>query len=356
MPTPQWCHQPSLIRQLIDQPQRFQFFQAVRVIDLWLRHGTPAHGRTLDSVLRFKNSVSLNFPPSQIEALSIDTDAPVSSDAALQDALDHGQLRHVHITPAFMGFLGVNGVLPYYYTETIAAQIHVDKNHGGRAFFDTFSHRSMTLFYRAWAHSHVEYRTDEQGRDGFLALQLALAGKPARAADAAPVNLAEGELPDEVAAHYAALIRHRPMTADMIAGVLAEYFGVPFRLQTFVGAWETLAPDERTQLRGNNKLGFNAMLGSRYWCRNLCARLWVGPLPRADFDRFLKAGDCGKALKSMLTLFATVTMRFEVRLILRATDITPVRLDASKRLGHGAFLVHAPPARDRADTGYLIAF
>lgn len=369
MPTKKRRHQSSLIRQLIAQPQRFQFFQALRLIELWMRRG----GRSLDSVLRFKNSVSLRFPASQIEALSIDAPAPLDSEHALRDALQPGRPLRVRITPAFMGFLGIHGVLPYDYTETIAAQIHYDKNEGGRAFFDTYSHRSMTLFYRAWEKCRVEYRVDGQGRDGFLAMQLALAGRQATSVrtgaannkpadkdspggDAATDSTIDSDIADEVVARYAALIRHRPMPAEMIAGVLSEYFGVPFRLESFAGGWETLRPDEMLQLGGGYQLGRSAMLGPRYWRRDLCARLWIGPLARADFDRFLLDGSAGKALAKMLALFAVPTVRFEVRPMLRAADVASVTLNRSSQLGRGAFLVTRPAQRDQCDTRYHIHF
>lgn len=356
MPTPQWRHHASLIRRLIDQPQQFQFFQAVRVIELWLRRGAPARGRTLDAVLRFRNSVALGFPASQIEALSVAADVALDSDAALQGALEQGLLRHIHLTPAFMGFLGVKGALPYVYTDTIAAQIHFDKNEGGRAFFDTFSHRSMTLFYRAWEQCRVEYRRDINGGDGFLPLQLALAGKtPARAGAAA--RPAAEDIADEVVARYAALIRHRPLPVDMIAGVLADYFGLPFRLEAFVGGWETLPPEERTRLGVHHcQLGINTMLGARYWRRELRVRLWIGPLARADFARFLAAGSGGRALKKMLALFAVATVRFEVRPILRVQDVGPVVLNRRSRLGQGSFLLSKPATSDQASHRYTITF
>ena len=366
MPTPKRRPQSGLIGQLIEHPHRFSFFQAVRVIDLWLRRGAPAHGKTLDTVLRFKNSVSLGFPASEIEALSVDASVPVPGDDAPQGALDQRRLRHIRITPAFMGFLGVNGVLPHDYTATIAAQIHYDKNEGGRAFFDSFSHRSITLFYRAWAKCRIECRGDDEGRDGFLDMQLALAGRqrrrePAPVIDPATEPTADVVLPDEVVARYAALIRHRPMPGDMIAGVLADYFGVPFRFQPFVGDWVTIGPENRTVLGGKmagktSVLGYGAMLGPRYWRRDAIARLWVGPLARADFDRFLAGGSAGRALKSMLALFAMPTVVFEVRLILRAADIKPATLDARSRLGRGAFLVTAARTVDDGQTRYHIAF
>lgn len=352
MPAQKWRHQPSLIRHLIDRPQQFQFFQAVRVIDLWLRRGATVRGPTLERFLRFRNSVSMRFPPCQIEALTTDAEVPVDTDSTLQAALDRQRLRHIRITPAFMGFLGVSGVLPYYYTESIAAQIHVDKNEGGRAFFDSFLNRSLILFYRAWEKCHIEYRLDGHGEDGFLTLQLALAGRR----PCLPRSLEEGNpIPHEVAAHYAALIRHRPTSGDMIVGVLNEYFGLPFRLEQFVGAWETLAPAEQSHL-GKNKLGVDAMLGQRYWRRDLVVRLWIGPLTRAQFDEFLPSGSGSKALEAMLALFAVPNIRFEAHLILQAKDIKPAVFDGGSKLGRGCFLMNKPATADKDTARYFMTF
>jgi|PersoiStandDraft_1058852.scaffolds.fasta_scaffold06002_2 type VI secretion system protein ImpH len=341
MPGTQRRNPAGLIDRLIEQPYRFNFFQAVRLLDLWLRRGRTEHGKSLDSILRFKNSVSLNFPPSQIEAISVHADAVDSGTPAPH------QLRQLRLTPAFMGFLGVNGVLPYDYTATIAAQIALNKNEAGRAFFDSFSHRSMLLFYRAWAKSRIECR-DIAGHDSFIDLQLALAGRQERGADAAV-------LPDEVIARYAALIRHRPVQADLVAGVLAEYFAMPVRCQALVGAWARLDRENRTELGAQNHvLGRGLMLGKRYWRRGAIVRLWLGPLKRADFDCFLPGGTAVKALKAMLALFALPTVAFEVRPILRATDVRPARLDGLTRIGHGAVLLTAPRSADHESAGYHI--
>jgi type VI secretion system protein ImpH len=338
----------TVIRRLIDRPQQFQFFQAVRMIDLMLRRDEQAQRPTLERVLRCKNSVSLRFPLSQIEALSTDAEVPVGTDSELHAALDQGQLRHIHLTPAFMGLLGVSGVLPYCYTDTIAAQIHFDKDESGRAFLDSFTHRSMMLFYRAWEKSHIEYRHDSKGKDGFLPLQLALAGAAARLATPHQPKRDAATVADEVVAHYAALIRHRPVSGEVIAAVLSEYFGLPFRLEQFVGAWETLRPEERAHAgKTNCQLGRNMNLGPRYWRRDLCVRLWIGPLSRTQFDQFLPDGDSAPALRAMLALFAVPNIRFEVHLILRARDIAPVKLNFSSKLGRGSFLAGKPTTIDQ---------
>jgi predicted component of type VI protein secretion system len=49
-------------------------------------------------------------------------------------------------------------------------------------------------------------------------------------------------------------------------------------------------------------------------------------------------------------------VRFEVRLILRAADVTPAALDSRTRLGYGAFLVTRPQTQDRHETRYHFIF
>ncbi len=355
MPSTQRRTHSGLIDRLIAQPQRFNFFQAVRLLELWLRRGAPVHGKTLDKVLRFKNSVSLSFPPSQIEAIDVSVDAGTPDEGSLD------RIHQVRLTPAFMGFLGVNGVLPYDYTATIAAQIAVEKNAAGRAFFDCFSQRSMLLFYRAWAKCRIECRGDAEGRGGFLDMQLALAGRPRRhvaaAATATATATATAPLPDEVVARYAALIRHRPLHADMLAGVLSEYFGLPFRCQPLVGSWSRLDAANRTVLGVQNKvLGRGMMLGPRYWRRDAIVRLWAGPLSRTAFDSLLPGGSAAAALEAMLSLFALPAVTFEIRPMLRAADVRPAALGGTTRLCRGAILLTRPPMVDHERASYLIDF
>ena len=60
--------QTAVIQRLLEHPQQFSFFSAVRVLDHWLadaQQGKPGLSR-----IRFQNSLSLSFAPSEIEALS----------------------------------------------------------------------------------------------------------------------------------------------------------------------------------------------------------------------------------------------------------------------------------------------
>lgn len=344
-----------LIERLLRQPYRFQFFQAVRLLELCLQRGAAGAGRTLDGVLRFRNSIALHFPPSQLEAVTLLNHPPPAGTDDETDRLppDMQRVRQIRMTPAFMGFLGVNGLLPHDYTATIAAQIAVAKNEAGRAFFDNFSHRSMLLFYRAWAICRIECRDPEQ----FLAMQMALAGGRHRPAAMRATGAAIAPaLSDEVVARYAALIRHRPLQADMLAGVLGDYFGVPFRVQPLVGAWIESAATCSMLGTQNSLLGRDMLLGGRYWRRDASMRLWIGPLSLVQFEGFLPGGSAASALKALLSLFALPTVAFELRPVLRAVDVEPAALDGRTALGRASIVLTVPQSIDHDGASYRIAF
>jgi len=138
---------PASIQQLLDAPQRFECFQALRLLLAWLAEHDIDEHTALAKIMRFDNSVSLRFPASQIEALA--TNGIADADALLQ-ALLSGHSQHIHLTPAFMGLLGCQGSLPSHYSERIAAHQHGERDTSARAFLDLFSSRAVTLFYQAW--------------------------------------------------------------------------------------------------------------------------------------------------------------------------------------------------------------
>lgn len=339
----------TVIERLLDEPYRVEFFQAVRIIELWLRRNGIAADQTLSEYIRFRNSVALSFPPSQIESLRVDADTPVASGADLLAALRDGHLRHIAITPAFIGFLGVNGTLPFHATDRIAAHEHATRDDGPRAFLDLFSNRSVALFYQAWSKYRLEYKLDAQGGDGFLPMLLALAG--VRPASAPETHGGEpGAIDNQTLGFYAAQLRGRAVPAATIAGVLSEYFAVPVRLEQFIGGWDVFAPEHRMTLGGPNMvLGGGAMLGDRVWRRDLRVRIWIGPLDIDQYECFFPGASGAIALKSLLGRFCTDALIFEVHVVLRAEDVRPFRLGARRgtRLGLDTFLLAGGPPRDR---------
>jgi type VI secretion system protein ImpH len=350
--------EPAVIERLFKEPYRFEYFQAVRMLELWLkRRGVPQQGM-IANFLRFQNSTSLNFPASQLEAIDTEPRGIDRDSRSLGAALQSSTLRYVRLTPAFMGLLGGNGVLPVHYTERIAEHVSYQKDEGPRAFLDTFSNRSLALFYEAWRKYRLELKYQVDGNDTFLPLLLALAGFGNESLRKRLTDQDDGAVLDESIGYFASSIRHRPASAVQISRVLSEYFGQPVRAEQFIGCWYHVPPAQQTTLGGaNSTLGAGAMAGGRVWQRDLRLRLVIGPLDYASFDAFLPGGLAARALKSMLTMFTGVSLEYEVELVLRAADVREVSLAGERhagRLGWDTYLVTGPQAQDRSDVRYEI--
>jgi type VI secretion system protein ImpH len=309
MRTAQWQVDTGVISQLLEKPQRFEFFQAVRLIEHW-RPGS----------VRFRNRLAMGFPPNQLENISSDADS-------------------VRVTPAFMGMLGSQGVLPLHYSERINRHERERHDGGPRAFLDLLSHRPLALFHQAWAH----YRPDQD--NGFLNALMALAG----------AYLDDGVIERETLAFYATQIRTRAVSAPMMADVYSEYFGVRFAVEQLVGEWLPLPAEDQASLGlAYVDLDGGVMLGSRTYRCDARVRLRIGPMNSARYDGFLPGGEGARSLAAMLKLHCGVGMAYEVHLILRAADARGVSLDANSRLGVNTKLLGAPCTQDSDELMYVL--
>lgn len=323
----------GVIHALLAEPWRYEVFQAIRLLTRWLRR--YGGGATLETAIRFGNSLSLGFPASEVESLQ-----PSPS--------DDGDVR-VRVRTAVIGLLGVNGALPLHYTERIAAWEHATRDDGPRAFYDAFSNRQVALFYRAWCKYRVRGGPDEHNRDRFLAQLAALGG-------VADHGQLEAGLSFESLAYFAAQLRSRVVPAGLIAGVLAEYLQVPVKVGQFTGRWDVLAHEQRSRLGENNcDVGGGATLGERLPRPELGIRIQVGPLSRAAFERFLPGAGGARALGALLDQFAIEIPYRELQVVLRREDVEGASLDGTMRLGLDGFLSTRADKRDRGDLCYLLA-
>jgi type VI secretion system protein ImpH len=91
-----------LIKSLFDKPYRFDFFQAVRLLERSDPRRQPVgrDGHPSREAVRFRTPVSLEFPASQIGELSPGAAEPDS--------------RPPEMVVSFMGLTGPLGVLPHH--------------------------------------------------------------------------------------------------------------------------------------------------------------------------------------------------------------------------------------------------
>lgn len=321
------------IGKLLAAPERYEFFQAVRLLLRWLEgQGVPAR-QALQHHLRFPNDASFGFPPGQIAALA-------------QEAAPGLGAPRFRLTPSFMGLLGAHGTLPWQDTERLLAHEARSGDAAARAFLDIFSSRLLALFYEAWTKYRVDHAAARQP-DAWLPLLLALGGL-------AP-GMAHHGVGEPALGLHAGLLRGGPLSAAMLARVLASQLRVPVTVAPGAGHWDRLAADERSQLAAANAvLGQSALLGERCWRPDLRVALRIGPLTRAQFARFLPGSPGARTLRTLLGLFGTPVLSYEIVLALRRTELAPLQLGAPARLGLDSYLLTGPSAHDRADLRYLL--
>src|SRR5471030_189577 len=107
MQTPQRQRELSVIALLAEQPYQFQFAQAVRLLVRLLRKNGVHYERGFRHGMRLKNSMSLCFPVSEIEALLADGDCNGNGNdndrgaaERLKAAITQGTPAHIILTPA----------------------------------------------------------------------------------------------------------------------------------------------------------------------------------------------------------------------------------------------------------------
>ncbi|MEK8032540.1 type VI secretion system baseplate subunit TssG [Ideonella sp. DXS29W] len=365
----------SPLNELLGSPHRFGFHQAVRLLTRWMRRsptgaskgtvgaatdveraGTDAEDELAPAshngqavALRYRNNLSLSFPASEIAQLSVSRSG-------------QGQVERIEITPAFMGLLGINGALPSYYTELFAHREEAPhRDPSARAFLDIFQHRAVSLFHDAWRKHRLALQYEQDGDKRFLPMALSIAGI-GQGPLQRRLQAQRGGVADHTLAFYAGTLQQRHIGATQLQGMLSHYFGVPVQVTQFVGRWFTLGESSRTLLgMANATLGAAAVVGERVWQRDLRLRITMGPLSRADLQRFLPGAPGALALREWLTLLTGVSLEYEVRLQLKAQAVSTVQLgggpdtvEACARLGWDTFIQTRPSPIDRSEAGYDI--
>jgi len=320
---------PSLEEILFAEGYRFDFFQAVRLLEAVYPKRKPVgrQSRPGEEVVRFHAFTTLSFPASDIREI-------VPAGNGNEDA-------PARMTEAFMGLTGPSGPLPRHYSVMLLErQRH--KDFALRDFLDIFNHRLISLFYRAWEKYRFQIgyervaRARDGGYDGFALHLFDLIGMG--------TNGLRGrlEFDDRMLLSYAGLLAQHPRSACALAGVLSDCFMVKVDVIQFVGQWLEITAENRTRLgpgEANNALGASAVAGKRIWDQQAKFRIRVGALSYREFQRFLPEGGAFKAFVQMIRYCAGQEFDFDLQLVLVAAEVPALRLGgADSRLGFSTWL------------------
>ena len=314
---------------LFEEPYRFDFFQAVRLFERLFPNKKPVGQETSPKAepVRFRTHVALEFPASEIYEIR----EPADGDGNIEMLVN------------FMGLVGISGALPTPYTELVVNRVR-HRDTALWSFLDIFTHRAVSLFFRAWA----KYRFPiayERGNDDFTSYVFDLAGLG--------TNGLRGRLSlnDQSLLPYTGLIAQKPHSANAVENIISDYFGVPAKLEQFFGQWLPLTQSDVTKLGAKNSgLGVNAIAGSKVWDQQSKFRIRLGALTFNQFLAFLPNGSAYEKLRSIAKFMVGFEYDFDVRLRLKAKEapatILTTRAIRRPMLGWTAFLKTKPFTAD----------
>ncbi|MDX1692244.1 MAG: type VI secretion system baseplate subunit TssG [Ketobacteraceae bacterium] len=348
----------TVIDSLFQNPSDFDFFQAVRLLEIFARKDEQAWDETANKpigydhpaaleAIRFRVNQSLKFPDREI----------VTLDSRLTTYNKQERAQFL-LSVSLMGLTGASGVLPYHYTEMILQRIRY-KDFALGHFLDLFNHRSLSIYYRAANkyrfNAHFEQQ-DLTRQDDTQILQTSfpkadLFTEALRSI--AGLNTARGlqglpYLNDNIL-RYTAFFAQRPRSTTNLGRMLAEYFQLPVNIDSFKAQWQEIIPDMLTRLpaknmpRGQNaQLGQNAMLGHRIWSAQSKFQVNIGPLNYEQYQSLGPDSPKLKALHSLIRLYVGIELDYDIMLSVPAREMPVARMDAGAdqpiQLGWNTFM------------------
>lgn len=350
----------ALIDRLFEEGHRFDFFQAVRILEHYRRNqlSNATQNRSNDcgeddacgsgygdEAVQFRSTPGLQFPAGPIHRIE-----PPESETEPEQELNVPQ-----IFVTMMGLTGPSGVLPEHYTQLLSQRA----KYGDRVlseFLELFHHRLVSLFHEAWRKyrlpmSYERARSSGQQEDLFTNCLLSLVGLgTAHHRDRLAFS-------DEAILNYAGHFADSARSASSLEDLLTDFFGFSFEVKQFQGRWLYLDDDDHSRVAGlqpcqddHAVLGVDFVAGGRVWDVQGKLRLRLGPLSYSQFCRLLPGGDDCRALEQMTRLYIGPEYDFDVQPILSKDDIPRLKLDSETpqpaRLGWNTWLVSETPETD----------
>ncbi|HEX3683275.1 MAG TPA: type VI secretion system baseplate subunit TssG [Bryobacteraceae bacterium] len=312
-----WERAASLREWLLHEPYRFEFYQAVRLLEGFTPKALVSGGTegAEQGAVRFRSRVSLSFPASEVHDLEWTAAVP-------------------RLTVNFLGLGGALGPLPAPYTEMIL-EAKARKDHSAADFLDIFNHRLVTMLYRA-RKAHDPALTARPPHQGSFAEHLfALIGL------ALPPARNTLGFPAQRLLSYAGMLARQPRTAAGLEVMLADHFGIRVRVRQFVGRWRHIDSSQWTQLgrRGTNQeLGAGAVLGTRAWDQAGRIAIRIGPLSLDRFRQFLPGSAQYAEISRLARFYLGIEHTAEAHLLLQRDQAPPSRLGQAQ-LGFTSWLL-----------------
>jgi type VI secretion system protein ImpH len=316
------------LRKLAADPMGVHVFQALRIVETSFP-AAPRLGKSVrprDDRVRLTQAPEPAFPTSTLVSFA----PPVGEKPA-------------QMVNRFFGLFGPHGPLPLHLTEYARDRARNNQDRTFGAFVNIFTHRMMSLLYRAWATGQPVVSFDRRDDDPITDQIAALSGHMGahmRDRDA---------MPDLAKFYFSAHLGRGPRTVEGLLSMISGYFRTKVQIEDFVGTWLELGAGDCWKLGQKVGLGRGIGIGTRVWSRSSKFRVIIGPMPIADFRRLLPGGTSFARLNAIIRNYVGDVFDWDVNLILRKEDIPEPILGQSASLGRTCWIGHSTRDEDPDD-------
>lgn len=315
----------NVAERLYKQPYDFSFLQAVRVFqslsDSHLLVGEAVNAQ--DEFLSFKSRHTYSLPSSDIYAVKFDANKTI-------------------IEVNFFNISGPHGAMPAPLSEQVMLNMR-NGDYALRDFLDIFNHRLLTIYYKIAEKYSFVLSPKELPKTVHGNMLTAIAGLDSDIDQYL-------SLKTSTLAQYAGILWQRPRSAAGLEQIIQDYFGVPVRIEQFVGSWVDIQRKQRTFIgrkQGrNHRLGHTTFLGKRFWQASHHFVVHVGPLDANMFHLFVPTGEGYLEMCDLIRCYAPMEYTFQLKVALKEEDkLAPLQFGSptrETRLGWTAVLQHTP--------------
>jgi type VI secretion system protein ImpH len=343
-----WRKSASVQQWLFAEPYRFEFTQAIRILEqiALAAEAPPSAAAGMDprchvplgagpdpsrEAVRLRSHVGFDFPASEVRTLEPTKNGPPQ------------------LTLNLFNLAGASAPLPDWVAELLQHQER-DRDHGLRDFLDIFHHRLLSLLYRIQLHhrpwldplDHSADPSNLRARNKMAQYLLSFAGLGVRELQG---RLA---IADEELLPYAGLLWQRPRSMIGLQRILEHALGTPVSGRQLLGVWRRIEPEDRTRLgpHGRNRsLGRTTTLGTRVWDTQGRFDLTLGPLTIESFEDLLPGRPMHRRLHALTQFYAGDLMDICVHLTIEPKSIPRTRLGRRSRLGWTSWIGTKPPEK-----------
>jgi len=336
----------ALVEKLVAQPQGFNLFQAISLLERSRPDLAPVGmGGGRQESVRLGSIVSLGFQASDVGKV----------------ALPQQPGEPASLWTAVLSLAGAQGPLPLPFTELVLER-SAARDHATADFLDIFNQRFLAFLYRSRKKHHMGLNWASAQSSAMAACLDSVSALGLKAGVRAPKG--------EVAwIRHAGLLGGAPRSMTGLLAMLSDRLGLRASGAQFCGMWRNLERRDVATLstragRKAPRLGRSAVLGKRVWDQSASIRIALSGLSLPRLRRLLRGGEEYELLRWMIRRYLQQDLGVELVLHLDSRETQPSMLSRKEpmRLGWTSWIVGSrtpgsglPPARFKLTEDDIVA-